>query len=108
MRIKILMTTISIKSLLISLSKSILESNNSWLLFWMLILEEFVVELLTSAGAASSRGDARRSIEGGGIYVNNRRVSDPGLAFGVEDAIDGRFLVLRKGKKSYFLVAVKG
>ncbi|HSR42240.1 MAG TPA: S4 domain-containing protein, partial [Longimicrobiales bacterium] len=63
-----------------------------------------LVELLDETGLTSSRGDARRSIEGGGIYLNNRRVVDVGEAVGVGRAIEGRFLVLRKGKKRYHLV----
>ena len=66
-----------------------------------------VVELLANTGLASSRGDARRSIEGGGVYVNNVRVGDAGAAVTSDDTIDGRFVLLRKGKKSYHLVAVK-
>ncbi len=67
-----------------------------------------IVDLLDESGIATSKGDARRSIEGGGIYVNNRRVESVDYRVTTEDAIDGRFLVLRKGKKSYQLVAVSG
>jgi tyrosyl-tRNA synthetase len=63
-----------------------------------------LLELLDETGVASSRGDARRSIEGGGIYVNNRRVEDPAESVTAARAIEGRYLVLRKGKKSYHLV----
>ncbi len=67
-----------------------------------------LVGLLVDVGAATSRGDARRAIEGGGIYVNNRRITDVGHVVHVEHAIEGRYLVLRKGKKSYFLAALAG
>ena len=67
-----------------------------------------IVDLLDESGIATSKGDARRSIEGGGIYVNNRRVESVDYRVTTADAIDGRFLVLRKGKKSYQLVAVSG
>jgi tyrosyl-tRNA synthetase len=65
-----------------------------------------LVELLAETGLASSKGDARRAIEGGGVYVNNARVDDAARAITVDDAIEGRFVLLRKGKKSYHLVAV--
>ena len=65
-----------------------------------------ILELLADAGVASSRGDARRSVEGGGIYLNGVRVEDPQRQVLVEDAVEGRFLVLRKGKKTYHLVEV--
>jgi tyrosyl-tRNA synthetase len=67
-----------------------------------------IVDLLVDAGVASSKGDARRSIEGGGVYVNNRRIVDTTHVVRAGDLIEGRFLVLRKGKKSYHLVAVAG
>ncbi|MGD2069208.1 MAG: tyrosine--tRNA ligase [Gemmatimonadota bacterium] len=67
-----------------------------------------VVELLDETGLASSRGDAKRSIQGGGIYVNSRRVEDIDERVGAEQAIEGRYLVLRKGKKSHHLVRVVG
>jgi tyrosyl-tRNA synthetase len=64
-----------------------------------------LLDLLVETGLASSRGDARRALDGGGIYVNNRRVADAGVTVRPEDFVEGRFLVLRKGKKSYHLVA---
>jgi tyrosyl-tRNA synthetase len=52
---------------------------------------------------ASSRSDARRSLEQGGVYVNNRRVDqDRPVAEG--ELLFGRYVLLRKGKKSYHLV----
>ncbi len=66
-----------------------------------------VVDLLVNSGLASSKADARRSIQGGGIYLNNERVAD-GMAAELAQAIDGRFIVLRKGKRQYHLVRVAG
>ena len=57
---------------------------------------------------STSKGDARRSIEGGGIYLNNRRIESTDYRVTAEDAIGGRFLVLRKGKKNYHLTVVSG
>ena len=65
-----------------------------------------VVDLLTASGVASSKGDARRAIDGGGIYVNNRRVEAIDATVRSADLIEGRFLVLRKGRKRYHLVKV--
>jgi len=67
-----------------------------------------LVDLLVDAGLASSKKDARRSIESGGAYVNNRRVSAADACVSLEDAIEGRVLVLRKGKKSYHVVQIEG
>ncbi|MDE3014834.1 MAG: S4 domain-containing protein, partial [Gemmatimonadota bacterium] len=65
-----------------------------------------VIDLLLESGLASSRGDARRSIEGGGVYVNSVRVQGIDVTVSTEEAIEGRFLLLRKGKKRYHLVAL--
>jgi tyrosyl-tRNA synthetase len=60
-------------------------------------------ELLVQAGLASSRGDARRLISGGGVYVNDLPlVTDQPIT--LEHAIEGRIIVLRKGKRDYHLV----
>ena len=67
-----------------------------------------VIDLMVESGLASSRGDARRSVEGGGVYVNNRRVETVDAGVTADSAIEGRFLLLRKGKKSYHLVALLG
>jgi tyrosyl-tRNA synthetase len=66
-----------------------------------------LVDLMAEAGIASSKGDARRSIDGGGVYVNNVRVEDATRSLTMDDTIDGRFLLIRKGKKQYHLVAVR-
>ena len=65
-----------------------------------------VLDLLTESGVAPSRAEAKRQIEGGGVYLNNRRVEEIDRRVRTADAIEGRFLVLRKGKKSYHLVRV--
>jgi tyrosyl-tRNA synthetase len=48
---------------------------------------------------AGSKSEARRLVQSGGVYVNNRRVSDPQLKLTREQAIEGRLFVLRKGQK---------
>jgi tyrosyl-tRNA synthetase len=63
-----------------------------------------VVTLMAEVGLAASKGEARRGVEQGGVYLNTERVSDPARAVGPGDALHGRFLILRKGKKSYHLV----
>ncbi len=65
-----------------------------------------MVDLLTSAGLAQSKGEARRLIQGGGIYLNNIRVADAQRAVSLIDSIDGQVFILRKGQKEYRLVRV--
>jgi tyrosyl-tRNA synthetase len=67
-----------------------------------------MVELLGDSGIMSSRGEARRSMEQGGLYLNGERITDTQRRVTVDDAIEGRYLVVRKGKKRYHLLRVKG
>ncbi len=66
----------------------------------------FLVDLLVNSDLATSKGDARRSIKGGGVYLNNQRVANVSQLVSLSLAIEGRFLVLRKGRKRYHLVKV--
>ena len=63
-----------------------------------------LVDLVARAGLAKSKGEARRSIEQGGIYLNQHRIDDVGRTIVPEDWIGGRNLLLRKGKKEYALL----
>lgn len=67
-----------------------------------------VIEALVVSGLSPSKGEARRLVQGGGVCVNNRRVSDPRQAISGADLIDGQVLVLRKGAKHYHLIRIVG
>ena len=66
-----------------------------------------LVPLLVDAELASSRGDARRSLEQGAVSVNGERVQ-AGRLIGKGDVLHGRYVVLRKGKKSYAVLVRDG
>ena len=59
-----------------------------------------IVDLLTRSGLSPSRGAARRTIGEGGAYVNNVRVDDEAWRPLATDLIGGRYLVLRRGRKT--------
>ena len=61
-----------------------------------------------NAGLAKSKSEARRSIEQGGVYVNQRRVKDVARRIEPADWLADRNVLLRKGKKDYALVRVGG
>src|SRR5881409_193124 len=67
-----------------------------------------LVDLVARAGLAKSKSEARRSIEQGGIYVNQQRINDVARTIGSQDWIGGRNLLLRKGKKEYALLRRAG
>ncbi|MBO6297280.1 MAG: tyrosine--tRNA ligase [Lachnospiraceae bacterium] len=63
-----------------------------------------VLTLLVKASLASSRGDARRNVEQGGVSVNGEKITDIKHTF-TKDDLDGDF-VLKKGKKSFMKYTV--
>jgi tyrosyl-tRNA synthetase len=63
-----------------------------------------LVDLLARVQLAPSKSEARRLVQSGGVYVNNRRASDPQARLTREQAIGGRLFVLRKGQKQNHLV----
>ncbi|HPU55155.1 MAG TPA: tyrosine--tRNA ligase [Verrucomicrobiota bacterium] len=65
-----------------------------------------LVELLVHAGLSSSKGQARRDIEGGGVNINNVRESRAQRLVTTRDLLFGKHLLLRKGKKNYVVVTV--
>ena len=58
-----------------------------------------IVTLLVKSGLCSSRGDARRNVEQGGVTVNDAKVTDIGASY-EKTAFDAG-MVLRRGKKNY-------
>lgn len=67
------------------------------------VLGADLVDLLVATGLASSKGEARRSLEQRGISVNNDKV-EPGFSLAEEHLLDGRALLLRKGKSTYHAI----
>jgi tyrosyl-tRNA synthetase len=63
-----------------------------------------LADLLVASGLVPSKGEARRAVQGGGVYLNNRRVGEEKKTVTLADSIAGEVLVLRKGKKEYRLV----
>ncbi len=66
-----------------------------------------LVELLVHSGLCPSKGQARKDIEAGGIYLNNVRVAEAARAATSGDLLFGQYLLLRKGKRSYSLLSVE-
>ncbi|MDB6093794.1 MAG: tyrosine--tRNA ligase [Verrucomicrobia bacterium] len=63
-------------------------------------------DLLVHAGLAPSKGQARKDVEGGGIYLNNVRVGESSRAVTTADLVFGRYILLRKGKRTYTVISV--
>lgn len=60
-----------------------------------------VFDVLAESGACASKSEARRLIQGGGVYLNGKRLDTPGELTSV-DLLDGKHLFFRLGKKRFF------
>lgn len=60
-----------------------------------------LIDILVHAGLAPSKGQARKDIEGGGIYLNNVRAGEITRAVSTTDLLFGKYVLLRKGKRTY-------
>jgi tyrosyl-tRNA synthetase len=65
-----------------------------------------LVEALVHAGLCPSKGQARKDLEGGGIYVNNVRETQVSRALVAGDLLFDQYLLLRKGKRNYVVLSV--
>src|ERR1043166_732697 len=66
-----------------------------------------LLELLVHSGLCPSKGQARKDVEGGGIYVNNLREANVQRAVTSSDLLFGKHLLLRKGKRNYVVVTAR-
>ncbi|MBP2473272.1 tyrosyl-tRNA synthetase [Crossiella equi] len=58
-----------------------------------------IVDILVAAGLSKSRGEARRTVNEGGAYVNNEKVTDEAWTPGSDALLHGRWLVVRRGRR---------
>jgi len=66
-----------------------------------------LLELLLLSGLCPSKGQARKDIGGGGIYVNGKREINPQRFLTSAELLNDRLFLLRKGKKNYVVVTAK-
>jgi tyrosyl-tRNA synthetase len=65
-----------------------------------------VANLMVAAGISDTVSAARRTIAEGGAYLNNRKVTDEKAVPGADDLLHGRYLILRRGKRTIGAVEV--
>lgn len=63
-----------------------------------------IVDLVARVRLAPSKSEARRLVQSGAVYVNNRRVADPQARVTRDQAIAGRLFVIRKGQRQNHLI----
>ncbi|WP_169165758.1 tyrosine--tRNA ligase [Cellulomonas taurus] len=59
-----------------------------------------IVDVLAATGIVPSKGAARRAIAEGGAYVNNRKVTDDAATVSADDLLHGRWVLVRRGKRT--------
>jgi len=53
-----------------------------------------------------SKGEARKMLQGGGIFINKVKMESPESMIGTNDLLNNRYILAQKGKKNYFLIKV--
>ena len=66
-----------------------------------------LADVLVAAGICSSKREAREFIGNGALTVNGDAVKDPNLPVNAENAIAGKYIVVRRGKKKYYVGELK-
>ena len=66
------------------------------------------VELFTTEAAVfASKGEMRKLVQGGGVSLNKEKLAAFDREITSDDLIDGKYLLVQRGKKNYFLITVK-
>ena len=68
--------------------------------------DESLIGVLVSSGLCGSRGDARRTITGGGVSVNGVRQPGDATVLPADSVVGGRFVLLQKGRRGRHLLVV--
>lgn len=70
-------------------------------------LQQDVVTILSDAGIFTSKGEARKMIQNGGVSINREKVETPQLIIKPDQLLHGKYLLVQKGKRNYYLLMVK-
>jgi len=102
-----------------NVAENILELNESQLLESMEGVPRFNIEkskftagmdtvsFLAESGIFPSKGEARKTIQGGGLSINKEKISDPASQLTSKNLLTGKYVLVQKGKKNYYLVIVE-
>lgn len=66
--------------------------------------EKLLEDLLVEIGAATSKRESRTFIQGNSVLVNGEKVTELGVTIGKDRALFGKYVLIRRGKKNYYLV----
>ncbi len=66
-----------------------------------------IVSLLANTGIFPSKGEARKTIQAGGVSINRKKIESVELLVDSSFLLHQRYILIQKGKKNYFLITVK-
>ena len=67
-------------------------------------MEIDIISLLTSTQILPSKGEAKKMVQNGGIYINKKKVDDLHFSLGTSLLLHDKYLLIQKGKKNYYLL----
>jgi tyrosyl-tRNA synthetase len=65
-----------------------------------------IVTFLADTKIFPSKGEARKTLQGGGVSLNKEKINNVDLKIGKEQLLNDKYILVQKGKKNYFLVTV--
>ena len=65
-----------------------------------------VVSFLADTNIFPSKGEARKMVQGGGVSINRNKIDNIQLAIDKSFLLHGKYILVQKGKKNYFLVQI--
>lgn len=71
------------------------------------ILSENILDFVVNNKICSSKREAREFVSAGAISLNNKKITDMDYIVDTKDAIDDKVIIIKKGKKNYYLALVK-
>ena len=54
-----------------------------------------------------SKGEAKKTIQGGGVSLNKEKIKEASAVFNAEHLLNGKYIIIQKGKKNYFLLTAE-
>lgn len=71
------------------------------------VLGKSIVDTLVESKIVSSKREAREFVSVGAISINNKKVTDLDYILSTDDTIDGKVLIIKRGKKNYYLGMIR-
>ena len=68
------------------------------------ILGKDIISVLNTCKIFSSKGEAKKMVQNGGVFINKEKVTDADRTFMDADFLNNKYILVQKGKKNYYLI----